>query len=198
MEILLVSNETLSDPYDLDAIRAVPSPHIETQKILIATVKERPGKHQFFRVHPDPAYSTEWYTLTYAPESADRAIYWVAPPLWGPLKEHITRIRLYTCIDRQGNVFLWPCKLPDDDSNSTGRRWAQSGLDAAERAKHLWLRINGNMVNNGYDITEAQGNLGDPIWPDRPLKDLIALAFGEERTIKDLDDPVIRKINGAL
>jgi hypothetical protein len=69
----------LSDPYDLDAIRAVPSPHIETQKILLVSVKERPGKHQFFRVHPDPAYSTEWYTLTYESETSDRATYWVAP-----------------------------------------------------------------------------------------------------------------------
>jgi hypothetical protein len=33
------------------------------------------------------------------------------------------------------------------------------------------------------EITEAQANLGDPVWPDIPLKDLIAMAFGPEQTI---------------
>jgi hypothetical protein len=43
-----MANESVAaDPYDLDAIRAVPSPHIETQKILLVSVKEKPGKHQF-------------------------------------------------------------------------------------------------------------------------------------------------------
>jgi hypothetical protein len=188
----------LSDPYDLDAIRAVPSPHIETQKILLVSVKERPGKHQFFRVHPDPAYSTEWYTLTYESETSDRATYWVAPPLWGVLEEHIVRVRLYTCIDRQKNIFLWPCKMPDDDANSTARKWAQSRLQAAEQAKHLWIRISGNKVANAYEVVMAQGTLGDPVWPDRPLRELIALGFDAEKTITSLDHDVIQKINGAL
>jgi hypothetical protein len=197
-ESLLVSNEVLADPYDLDAIKTVPSPHIETQKILLVSVKERPGKHQFFRTHPDPAYSTEWFTLTYESETSDREIYWVAPPLWGVLEEYIVRVRLYTCIDRQKNLFLWPCKLPDDDSNSTSRKWALSRLQAAEEAKHLWIRIAGNKIANAYERTVAQANLGDPVWPDRPLKDLIALAFGDEKTITSPDHPVIKKINGAL
>jgi hypothetical protein len=199
-----MSNETavdprdLSDPYDLDAIRAVPSPHIETQKLLLVSIKERPGKHQFFCVHPDPAYSTEWYTLVYESETSDRAIYWVAPSLWGALEEHIVRVRLFACIDRQKNVFLWPCKMPDDDSNSTARKWAQSRLQAAERAKQLWIRIAGNKVANAYEIVEAQANLGDPVWPNRSLRELIALGFGDEKTITSVDHPVIQKINGAL
>jgi hypothetical protein len=122
----------------------------------------------------------------------------VHPDLWGVLEEHITRVKLFTCVDRQKNVFLWPCKLPRDDDNSTAQRWARSRLDAAERAKHLWIRINGNMVANGYEITEAQANLGDPVWLDIPLKDLIATGFGPEQTIISLDDPVIRMINGAM
>ena len=194
-----MANESVAaDPYDLDAIRTVPSPHIETQKILLVSVKERPGKHQYFRTHPDPAYSTEWYTLTYSPEAGDRKIYWVQPNLWGVLEEHITRVKIFTCVDRQKNVFLWVCKLPRDGDNSTAQRWSRSRLEAAERAKHLWIRINGNMVANGYEITEAQANLGDPVWPDIPLKDLIATGFGPEQTIISLDDPVIRMINGAL
>jgi hypothetical protein len=152
-----MANESApADPYDLDAIRTVPSPHIETQKILLVSVKERPGKHQFFRTHPDPAYSTEWYTLTYESETSDREIYWVAPSLWGTLSEYTTRVRLYTCIDRQKNLFLWPCKLPDEDSNSTSRKWAQSRLQAAEEAKNLWIRIAGNKVATAYDRVVAQ------------------------------------------
>ena len=194
-----MANESVSaDPYNLDAIRRVPSPHIKTQKLLLVSVKVKPGPDQWFRIHPDPAYSTEWYTLTYPREAADRKVYWVHPDLWGVLEERITRVKLFTCVDRQGNVFLWPCKLPRDDDNSTAQRWARSRLDAAERAKHLWIRINGNMIANSYEITEAQANLGDPVWPDIPLKDLIATGFGPEQTIISLDDPVIRMINGAL
>jgi hypothetical protein len=193
-----MSNEVTADPYDLEAIRAIPNPHIETQKLQLVSVKERPGRHQFFRVHPDPAYSTEWYTLTYESETSDRAIYWVAPALWSALEGHIMRVRLYTCVDRQKNVFLWPCKMPDDDSNSTARKWAQSRLQAAEKAKQLWVRIQGNKVQNAYEIVEAQANLGDPVWPDKSLRELIELGFGDEKTITTLDDDVIKKLYGAL
>jgi hypothetical protein len=36
------------------------------------------------------------------------------------------------------------------------------------------------------------------VWPDKPLRELIALGFGDEKTITDTDDPVTRKIYGAL
>jgi len=88
--------------------------------------------------------------------------------------------------------------MPDDDSNSTARKWAQSRLQAAERAKQLWIRIQGNKVQNAYEVVEAQANLGDPVWPDKSLRELIALGFGDEKTITDLDDDVIKKLYGAL
>ena len=111
--------------------------------------------------------------------------------------DHLRRVRLYTCIDKRGNVFLWPAKLPTADGSATARSWYLSGLRAAEEAKKVWVKIVGNKSLGAYDIIVARGDLGEPQWPDHAFGDLIKLAF-HDKLIDSLQHAVIREINGEI
>jgi hypothetical protein len=127
----------------------------------------------------------------------DRTVYWVAPDLRVALKDHLRKVRLFTCIDKRSNVFLWPAKLPTADGSASARSWYLSGLRAAEEAKRLWVKIIGNKSIGAYDVIVARGDLGDPQWPDHGFKDLIGLAFSD-KLIDSMEHAVVREIDGVI
>jgi hypothetical protein len=127
----------------------------------------------------------------------DRTTYWVAPELRAALVDHLRKVRLFTCIDKRGNVFLWPQKLPIADGSATARSWYLSALRAAEEAKKLWVKIVGNRSLGAYDIIVARGDLGDPQWPAHTFAELIELAF-HDKLIDSLQHAAIREINGEI
>jgi hypothetical protein len=127
----------------------------------------------------------------------DRTTYLVTPDLWSELVDHLRKVRLFVCIDRRSNVFLWPAKLPSADGSASARSWYQSGLRAAEQAKTLWVKIQGNKAIGAYDVIVAKGDLGDPSWPDHSFQKLIDIAF-QDRLISSLDHPVIKDLYGEI
>ena len=164
------------DPFDLDALREAPDLDVDVEKILTTVPARRPGKNEFFRVCPDDEFVIDGYVLEHESEM-DRTIYWVAPGLRSALKDHLRKVRLFTCMDKRSNVFVWPAKLPTVDGSASARSWYQSGLRAAEEAKTSWVKITGNKAIGAYDIAVARGDLGEPQWPEHTFKELIALAF---------------------
>ena len=99
--------------------------------------------------------------------------------------------------NKRGNIFLWPAKLPTIDGNRGAQAWYRSALEAADKAKHHWVKIIGNRDLGAYEIILARGNLGNPQWPDHSFEDLIKLAF-HDNLIKDIDHPVIKDLNGEI
>jgi hypothetical protein len=196
MASLLGSTSDAADPFDLDALRAAPDLDIDVEKILTTVPARRPGKNEFFRVHPGGDFVVDGYVLEHESEM-DRTVYWVAPGLRAALKEHLRKVRLFTCIDKRSNVFLWPAKLPTADGSASARTWYQSGLRAAEEAKKSWVKISGNKNIGAYDISIARGDLGDPQWPDHSFKDLIGLAFSD-KLIDSMEHAVVKEIDGVI
>jgi hypothetical protein len=94
-------------------------------------------------------------------------------------------------------VFLWPAKLPTPDS-SIGRRWSESALEIADFAKTQWVKMVGKRDLGAYELFKARGDLGDPVWPDKTLSDLLRLAFKGDRLINSLDHPVLRELAGEM
>jgi hypothetical protein len=45
---------------------------------------------------------------------------------------------------------------------------------------------------------KAKGDLGTPVWPDKPLSDLLRLAFKNELLIDSIDHPVLRELMGEI
>ena len=44
---------------------------------------------------------------------------------------------------------------------------------------------------------EARGDLGDPVWPEKSLAELLRLGF-EGKVIDSLDHPVLRELAGEM
>ncbi len=155
----------------------------------------KPLRTEFFRVHPDPAFSLDWAVLE-RNEEQDREIFWVTEKFRGELVDELKPHRLFVCINKRGVVFIWPAKLPSAD-NTGGRRWHESGLKIAEYAKTRWVKMAGKRDLGAYEMFEARGDLGDPVWPEKSLAELLRLGF-EGKVIDSLDHPVLRELAGEM
>jgi hypothetical protein len=161
-------------------------------KTLLTVRVYKPGKQTCFRVHPAPEYRL---TTSLLELKDQRETYLVDPALLPSLGEEITNVTLFTCIDRSGNLFLWPTKLPASDGRTN--EWNNSAIRIAQLAMTKWVRMQSNMSNGCYEAFVAASKLPDPEWPVIGLKDLLKAAF-QDRFIRDLDHPVIQKLRGVI
>jgi hypothetical protein len=183
------------DPFDPSALRVSAVADIQVEKVLTAVPVRKPGRNEFFRVNRDPKFQVDTYILE-REDGMDRQAYLVTPAAQEFVLEELRLVRLLTGISRKGTVFLWPCKLPRDDT-SVGRRWSETALQAADRARDCWVRMVGDRDLGGYALHVAKGDLGEPQWPDKSFRELIAIAF-RDNVIDRHDHPVIRELNGEI
>ena len=117
----------------------------------------------------------------------------VAPEMRDQLFPELQPARLFTTINRQGVVSLWPCKLPGPDGRQNP--WHQTALEAAELAMTKWVRIAANLNLGGYETFVAQADLPDPEWPEHPFQELLRIGFGNH-FVDRLDHPLIDRLLG--
>jgi hypothetical protein len=160
------------------------------KKLLTMIPVERPGGHDFFRVHPDPAFRLDVPVIEL---KEDREVYLVASEMLAGLRGSVKAKTLFTTISRQGVLRLWPVALPEAD----GRRneWVRSALDGADHAMKRWIRLNSNRALGTYEIFEAQGRLTEPEWPDLTFREMLKVAF-RDRIIDTPDHPVVQRLRG--
>ena len=182
------------DPFDPEALRLSQDfAALANVKPVLATVPVRkPGRQDYFRVRPAEDYRLTTALLELKDE---RETYLIAPELRHELFGELLPVTIFTAINRQGVVFLWPCRLPDE----TGRTnpWHESALEAAELAKAKWTRIAADMSLGAYRIWEAAGELPEPEWPEQSLRDLLAIAF-KGRYIDTHDHAVLKRLRGEV
>ena len=160
-------------------------------KKLTTTIPVRkPGKQDYVRVHPDPAYHIETAVLEFKEE---RETFLVAPELWDELPGELTPKALFTTISRQKVVSLWPIRLPGEDGRID--EWNESAMDAATLAQKQWVRVSANMSLGAYDVYEAGGEIPEPEWPELDLGQILEIAF-KGRFIKDSDHPALKRLRG--
>jgi len=162
------------------------------KKKIITVPVRKPHRQMFVRVHPDESWRLETAVLTV---KEDRETYLVDPALWSELSGEIVPTVLFTAINRQRVVFLWPIRLPGEDGRHD--TWNRSALEAAQMATKQWVRVAANLSLGAYEVFEATGNLSKPEWPDVSFQKLLQIAF-RDKFIKELDHPVIRKLQGEL
>jgi hypothetical protein len=161
------------------------------KKVLTINVK-RPHKQVFFRTHPDEKFRMATYILEYRGEG-DSENYVVESGLWGELSSEIVPKILFTVINRQGDISLWPIRMPGKDGKQDN--WSRSALDEANAAMKDWVRLNPNRAVGGYEIFVPQGDLSEPEWPDMTFQEILNIAF-KDRHIKTLDHPILKKLRG--
>ena len=187
--------EEPSDPFNLESIRAASRDDIGVERVTLTIPVRRPGRAEFFRVHPDPEFSIDWFVLE-REDDLEREVYWITAEYRTALLDELKPVRIFSCVNKRGTVFLWPAKLPG--SSSSGRRWSESALEIADQAKTLWVKMHGVRDLGAYEMFRALGDLGEPQWPDKKFSDLLKLAFKGDRLIDSLEHPVLRELSGEM
>ena len=177
---------------NLAAIRLSPAAAATagTSEVLRHVPVRKPSRTEFVRVHPDAEMQIATGVFV---DREEREVFFVVPELRAELAGELKPVLLVTATTRQGMVLLWPVALPD----ASGRRnaWAETAREACELAKVSWVRLVADMSLGAYRIYEAEGQLSDPVWPDKPLPELLKLGF-KDRIIDRADHPVVRRLRG--
>ena len=144
----LPPTDTVSpDPFDPESLRLSQDfAQLADVKPILATVPVRkPGRQDYVRINVDPDYQLTTAILQLKEERED---YIVAPDVRQELFGELVPVTLYTAINRQGVVFLWPCRIPDETGRANS--WHESALEAAELARDSWVRISADMSLGAY------------------------------------------------
>jgi hypothetical protein len=152
----------------------------------------KPGRQEFVRVHPDPAYRID---VAIIETEADRSVYLVMPNLANSiLQPYVKVVTLFTTVNTQKVVYLWPISLPVEDRQNS---WIDSARKCADDARSEWVQVKSNRAAhaNRYEAVKPQSEPPAPVWPDVPLSHLLKLAF-RDRLIDSLNHPVARRLLG--
>jgi hypothetical protein len=166
------------------------SESVGVKKALLTVPVRKPGRQDFVRTHPDSSFRLETAVIEL---KEDRETYLIDPELWHELPGEIVPKVLFTTINRQGVLSLWPVRLPREDGRHD--EWNRSALEAADLAQGKWLRVAANMSLGAYEVYEAVSKLPEPDWPEVIFSEILKIAF-RERFITDLSHPVVRRLRG--
>jgi hypothetical protein len=182
------------NPFDPAALRLDQSflQHQGAKKLLTEVPVRKPGRQEFVRVHPSADYRLSPIAIIELKE--EREFYLVPPSMAPDLPGEIDLASLFTVVNRQGDLFLWPVKLPRSDGRRD--RWRSSAMTGAELAMSRWVRMTANMTAGLYDTYEAVGKLSDPTWPEYSFQKFLEVAF-QGMIVDRHDHPVIQRLLGA-
>ncbi len=190
------SDHSAPDPFDPASLRLTQdfSASVGVKKALLTVPVRKPDKSWFVRVHPDAAYRLQTAVIEL---KEDREVYLVTQPLWTELAaEAMFKPKLLaTAVNRQGVAFFWDVNLPRADGRAD--EWSRTALEALDMASKRWVRVVANMNLGAYEVYTASGELGEPVWPEAPFKDLLRIAF-KDRYIADRSHPVLRRLRGEV
>jgi hypothetical protein len=192
VEVAAATVASSDDPFDLMNLRLTQD-FVETAgvKRLLTTVPVRkPNPQDFVRTHPDPDYRA---ALAVIELREDREVYLVPPPIARELPGEFRMAMMFTTINRQGVVHLWPVYLPAPDGRII--EWHRSAMEAAQLAMTRWVRVKANMALGAYELWEAAASIPDPTWPELSFQELLRIGF-KDRLIADFDHPVIKRLRG--
>lgn len=189
-----IAGDPAPDPFDPASLRLTQDfgASIGVKKVLTNVPCRKPNRQEYVRVRPGEAWRLSTGVLE---DKINRQMYLVAREYWQELVAEINFICLLLAINRQGDIFLWPCKLPNSDGRSNS--WNESAIAAAQLAETKWVRVAANMSAGMYDVFEASGALADAIWPELDFSAILRLCF-KDRLINTLDHPILRSLRGEV
>lgn len=191
-----INSRDAPDPFDVDSIRLSQDFHqdLGVKRALLTIPVRKPDGTWFFRVQPGEEYRLQTVVLELKEE---REIYLVSRALWDKLStENCFSPRVvFTAINRQGTLFLWPIRLPRPDGRQDN--WSASALEAAKMGMNKWTRMTANMNLGAYEVFTATGTIPEPEWPDEPFEEILRIAF-KDRFIEGHDHPVLKRLRGEV
>jgi hypothetical protein len=182
----------LPDPFDLKTL-CLSQNFIDTagvKKLLKTVPVRKPNPQDFVRVHPHRDYRHNFLCVEL---KDDRELFLVRPEIASSLVGDTVMKTIFTAVNRQGVVFLWPVTIPPPGGKDL--EWWRSMREAAELAMSKWIRIKANMSLGAYEIFEAEGKIDDPKFGDFPYQELLRIGC-RDRMIDRIDHPVINRFRG--
>src|SRR5262249_823974 len=132
-EVIMSECALPTDPFDPAKLRLSQdfAAELGVKKALVTVPVRKPDKTWFVRVHPSPDYRL---TAAFLELKEEREVYIVSPDLWPKLgtETAVKPCTLFTAVNRQGVVFLWPVRQPGPDGKLD--EWSRSAMEAAQRA----------------------------------------------------------------
>ncbi|MCZ7646231.1 MAG: hypothetical protein M5U26_13270 [Planctomycetota bacterium] len=164
------------------------------KKALVTVPIRKPPREWWVQVHPQEDYRLQTGLLEL---KEDREIYLVEPDLWPELATEATfgPRALFTALNRQGVLFLWPLRLPGPDGRID--EWSRSALEAATMASGRWVRVVSNMSLGAYEVFTTEAAIPAPEWPVVPFDQILKTAF-RDRFIDSFDHPVLKRLRGEV
>ncbi|MGA8958194.1 MAG: hypothetical protein WB503_22605 [Pseudolabrys sp.] len=189
------TNNKKPNPFDPAALRLDQSfaDTVGVKKHLVTVPVRKPNRQDFVRVHSHLEYRLTPAAIIEVKE--DREVYLVTPNIARELAGEFTAATLFTTINRQGVLLLWPVKLPGPDGKHN--EWHRSAAEAAELAMKGWIRVTANMSVGAYEVFEAIGDLPEPEWPEIPLPEILKIAFSD-RIVDRTDHPLVQRLRGQV
>jgi hypothetical protein len=128
-------------------------------------------------------------------KEGDGQSYLVAPNLAHLLGSMAVPQILRVAVDNAGVSRL--IAEPILDTSGRPNLWNSSRARAINTAEKSWVRVEANMAAGQYEIIVAQGDLGQPAWPEQSMDELVLQCF-EGRIIQSPDHPLIRQLEGRV
>jgi hypothetical protein len=165
---------------------------VGVKKLLTTVPCRKPNRQEFVQVRAGESWRLETGIFE---DKQNRETYLVEPKLWSELMGEIFAACLFFAVTRQGDVMLWPVRLPGADGKSNP--WNESAFAAAKQAESRWVRVAANMAAGMYDVFAAAGDLAEPEWPELPFEEILRLAF-KDRFIRDMAHPAVKALRGEV
>ena len=161
------------------------------RKIILHVPVSKPAKQRYVRVQRDRDYHFDCAVLNL--EGEDRP-FLLSPQVAQGISKDAKRVTLKLAIDRQSNLFLWP--VPPIPEEGTDNPWNQSQREVADLAEEQWVRLTSNRSVGCYEPIVAQGDIPEPVWPEKSMDQILSIAFGSTHVIKDHEHPALQKLWG--
>jgi hypothetical protein len=168
---------------------------VGVKKLLTAVPVRKPNKQDYVRVNPDPAFRLSPAALIEVRDDRGE-FYLLSPAMAAALPGEYVVATIYTAINRQGVLQLWPVKLPGPDGKTHEAH--RSAANAAELAMSRWIRIKWNRSLGAYETFVASEDLSDPVWPkDLPFTEILKIAF-RDQYVDSPEHPLVQRLRGQI
>ncbi len=109
------------------------------------------------------------------------------------LWDEIQPVMLFTAVNRDGEVFIWPVRLPRGDGRTD--QFMVSDMEAAQAAERKWTRRQWVPENKSHKNTISKNLTDEPMWPEIDFPELIKTGF-KDKYLYNLDHPVLKRLRG--
>jgi hypothetical protein len=159
----------------------------------------KPKSSWWFRVFKEPPKIVRLLTVEEEGEMGKEQ-YLITPALAKhpdlAAERAMRRTRLYRCLNRAGEIFLWPVKIAGPDGKLD--RWNSDAHVIAEMATREWVRMRPGESTYIKTTCPLATDMPEPDWPDMSFDDVMRLAL-RERVLTSIDHPVLQKLlKGAV